>query len=222
MDQDRRAAAAAAQCHGQKLTDRKKKGHRVNKERLGAFSDGVIAVIITIMVLEMKPPHGDDLDALWPLIPVFISYVVSFVMVAIYWNNHHNMMHAARTIDGRILWANMHLLFWLSLAPFCMGWAGENHFAALPVAAYGADLLMCGVAYQLLEMALIAHHGKDSHLARALGVDPKAIASAVFYAIAIPLAFWNSMAAFGIYVLVAAMWFIPDRRFVRSGAIRPE
>ena len=187
----------------------------MTKERLTAFSDGVIAVIITIMVLEMKVPHGTGLAALWPLGPVFGSYVLSFVYVGIYWNNHHHLLYAARSIDGRILWANLHLLFWLSLIPFCSGWMGENHFETLPVALYGAVLFMCGIAYYLLSQLLIAHHGRKSNLAIALGSDRKGIVSVLLYIVAIPLAFISAPAAFAVYVLVAAIWFIPDRRIER-------
>lgn len=191
----------------------------MNKERLTAFSDGVIAVIITIMVLEMKVPHGSELAALWPLAAVFGSYVLSFVYVGIYWNNHHHLLHAVRSIDGRVLWANLHLLFWLSLIPFCSGWMGENHFDTLPVALYGAVLFMCGLAYYILTRFLIAHHGRQSSLALAVGSDRKGIASMLLYAVAIPLAFFSPPAAFAIYVLVAAIWFIPDRRIEK--ALRP-
>ena len=183
--------------------------------RLEAFSDGVIAIIITIMVLELKVPHGAELDALHPLIPVFMSYVLSFVFIGIYWNNHHHMLHAAGKVNGRILWANLHLLFWLSLIPFVTGWMGENHFAALPVALYGAVLLMAGLAYFVLARALAAHHGSDSKLAMALGKDIKGIASLVIYAAAIPLSFVNPWIAFAMYVVVAVIWFIPDRRIER-------
>ena len=191
----------------------------MNKERLTAFSDGVIAVIITIMVLELKVPHGSGLAALWPLAPVFGSYVLSFVYVAIYWNNHHHLLHAVRSIDGRILWANLHLLFWLSLIPFCSGWTGENNFETLPVALYGAVLFMCGIAYYILSRLLIAHQGRESNLAIALGSDRKGIVSLLLYIVAIPLAVFSAPAAFAVYVLVAALWFIPDRRIER--ALRP-
>jgi uncharacterized membrane protein len=191
----------------------------MNKDRLTAFSDGVIAVIITIMVLEMKVPQGAGAPALRPLAPVFGSYVLSFVFVGIYWNNHHHLLHAVRSIDGRTLWANLHLLFWLSLIPFCTGWMGENYFEALPVALYGGVLLMCGIAYYILERILIAHHGRESKLAIALGRDPKGIVSLFLYAMAIPLAFFSAMAAFAVYALVAAIWFIPDRRIER--VLRP-
>jgi uncharacterized membrane protein len=188
----------------------------MNKERLTAFSDGVIAVIITIMVLEMKVPHGSGLAALWPLAPVFVSYVLSFVYVGIYWNNHHHLLHAARSIDGRILWANLHLLFWMSLIPFCSGWMGENHFETMPVALYGVVLLMCGIAYYVLSRLLIARHGRDSDLATALGSDRKGILSVLLYIVAIPLAFLSPPAAFAVYAIVAAIWFIPDRRIEKA------
>jgi uncharacterized membrane protein len=187
----------------------------VGKGRLEAFSDGVIAIIITIMVLELKVPHGTGLDALRPLAPVFGSYVLSFVNIGIYWNNHHHMLHAAGQVNGRILWANLHLLFWLSLVPFVSGWMGENRFEALPVALYGTILLMAGFAYFLLARALAEHHGRDSKLARAFGKDTKGVVSLVIYATAIPLAFVNAWIAFALYVSVAVIWFIPDRRIER-------
>ena len=185
---------------------------QLSKGRLEAFSDGVLAIIITIMVLELKVPHGTDFESLRPLIPVFLSYVLSFTFVGIYWNNHHHLLQAARHVDGRILWANLHLLFWLSLTPFVTGWMGENHFAPLPVAMYGTVLLLSGCAYFILTRALIAHHGIASPLATALGRDRKGKASLVIYAVAIPLAFANSWASCALYVVVALMWFIPDRR----------
>jgi uncharacterized membrane protein len=184
----------------------------MSKGRLEAFSDGVIAIIITIMVLELKVPHGSELVALGPVIPVFLSYVLSFVFVGIYWNNHHHMMSAVRTVNGRILWANLHLLFWLSLIPFATRWMGENHFAALPVALYGSVMLMAGFAYFILSRTLVAHHGKDSALAIALGKDYKGIASLVLYVIAVLVSFVNPWIAVALYVFVAIMWFIPDRR----------
>jgi uncharacterized membrane protein len=184
----------------------------MSKGRLEAFSDGVIAIIITIMVLELKVPHGSELVALGPVIPVFLSYVLSFVFVGIYWNNHHHMMHAVRTVNGRILWANLHLLFWLSLIPFATRWMGENHFAAVPVALYGLVMLMAGFAYFILSRTLVAHHGKDSALAIALGKDYKGIASLVLYVIAVLVSFVNPWIAVALYVFVAIMWFIPDRR----------
>ena len=187
----------------------------MGKGRLEAFSDGVIAILITIMVLELKVPHGPGLDALTPLWPVFLSYVLSFVYVGIYWNNHHHMLHAVKHISGGVLWANLHLLFWLSLVPFVTGWMSENHFAPLPVSAYGVVLLMCGVAFRLLAFCLADHHGKGSPIAVALGRDLKGRASLILYALAIPLAFVNEWISFGIYVAVALMWLVPDRRFVR-------
>ena len=163
----------------------------MHKTRLEAFSDGVLAIIITIMVLEMKVPHGEDFAALRPLLPVFLCYVLSFVYVGIYWNNHHHMLQAARRVDGRILWANLHLLFWLSLFPFVTGWMGENHFAPLPSAVYGVVLLMAGIAYWVLARAIIANEGNDSLLGQAIGNDRKGTASIVMYAIAIPLAMFD-------------------------------
>jgi uncharacterized membrane protein len=188
----------------------------MEKGRLEAFSDGVIAIIITIMVLEIKVPHGADLAALRPLIPVFLSYILSFLYVGIYWNNHHHLFQAVRYVNGRVLWANMHLLFWLSLFPFATGWMGENHFAAMPVSLYGAVLLLAASAYYILTRTLIEHHGKDSTLAIALGRDFKGKVSLAIYALAIPLCFVYSLAACGLYVLVAILWLIPDRRIERT------
>jgi uncharacterized membrane protein len=188
----------------------------MGKGRLEAFSDAVIAIIITIMVLELKVPHGENWEALRPLVPVFLSYVLSFIYLGIYWNNHHHLLQATRYVNGYILWANMHLLFWLSLIPFATGWMGENHFAALPVAFYGGVLLFSGIAYYILTQVLIARHGTDSPLAIALGRDWKGKLSLVFYAVAVPLAFFKSWIAFAIYILVAAMWLIPDRRIERN------
>ena len=190
----------------------------MGKGRLEAFSDGVIAIIITIMVLELKVPHGElaaEPAALEPLIPVFISYVLSFVFVAIYWNNHHHMLHASRLVNGAILWANTHLLFWLSLVPFVTGWMGENHFAPSPVALYGFVMLMAGVAYTILARALVRRHGRDSPLGAALGEDVKGRMSLVLYASAIPLAFVNRWMSLALYFVVAVMWLIPDRRIER-------
>jgi TMEM175 potassium channel family protein len=188
----------------------------MSKGRLEAFSDGVIAIIITIMVLEMKVPQGADLVALRPLIPVFLSYVLSFIYLGIYWNNHHHLLQAIQHVNGRILWANLHLLFWLSLIPFVTGWMGANHFAAWPVVLYGTVLWLAGLAYFILTRTLIAHHGRDSALATALGRDFKGKASLVCYAVAIPLAFVNSWVAGVLYVLVAVMWLIPDRRLEKA------
>src|SRR5918992_3830007 len=184
--------------------------------RLEAFSDGVLAIIITIMVLELKVPHGAGLADLRPLVPVFLSYVLSFIYVGIYWNNHHHLLHAVRHVNGRILWANLHLLFWLSLIPFVTGWMGENHFAAWPVAFYGVVLLFAAIAYFILTRVLISYHGSDSAIAKALGKDFKGKVSVVFYAAAIPLAFVNSWLACALYVVVAVMWLIPDRRIERA------
>ena len=184
----------------------------MGKGRLEAFSDGVFAVIITIMVLELKVPHGSDAAALRPVIPVFLSYVLSFVFIGIYWNNHHHMLQAVHRVNGFVLWANLHLLFWLSLVPFITAWMGENHRLAVPVALYGAVLFMAGLAYYVLSRALIAIQGKDSALAKAVGKDFKGIVSVVVYAIAVALSFVNSWIAIALYILVALMWFIPDRR----------
>jgi uncharacterized membrane protein len=188
----------------------------MGKGRLEAFSDGVLAIIITIMVLEMKVPHGAGLAVLGPLIPVLLSYVLSFIFIGIYWNNHHHLLHAVQHVNGRILWANLHLLFWLSLIPFVTGWMGENHFAAWPVAFYGLILLLAAIAYFILSRVLISHHGSDSALAKAVGKDFKGKVSVVFYAVAIPLSFVNSWLACALYVLVAIMWLIPDRRIERA------
>ena len=187
----------------------------MTKNRLEAFSDGVLAIIITIMVLELKVPHGDSFAALQPLLPVFLSYVLSFLYVGIYWNNHHHLLHSTRHVSAGILWANMHLLFWLSLFPFATGWVGENHFAAMPTAAYGVVLLMAGVAYYILQLAIIARHGPQSLLAKALGRDFKGKFSMVIYLAAIPLAFLNPWIGNVLYVLVALWWLIPDRRIER-------
>ena len=188
----------------------------MQKNRLEAFSDGVLAIIITIMVLELKVPHGIDLAALKPKLPVFLSYVLSFIYVAIYWNNHHHLFHSAKHVSGGILWANMHLLFWLSLFPFATGWIGENHLAPIPTALYGFVLLMAGVAYYLLERAIIAKHGRDSLLARAVGRDWKGRLSVLLYLSGIPLSFVSPWIASGFYIAVALMWFIPDPRIERA------
>jgi len=177
-----------------------------------AFSDGVIAIIITIMVLELKPPHSTEPAALVPLLPIFGSYVLSFMMVGIYWNNHHHLLQAATCVTGRVLWANLHLLFWLSLIPFTTAWVGENRFAAFPVAVYGVVLLFAGLAYYFLCRALIAYHGSDSRLAIALGKDRKGKLSQVLYLVGIPIAFWSPTFAYGLYIAVAIMWLVPDRR----------
>ena len=188
----------------------------MGKGRLEAFSDGVIAIIITIMVLEMKVPHGDSLPVLMPLFPVFLSYVLSFVYIGIYWNNHHHMMHSVQQVSGAILWANLHLLFWLSLFPFVTGWTGENHFASMPTALYGLVLFMAAIAYWILQNVIIHHQGEGSLLAKALGRDIKGKISPLIYMAAIPLAFVDSWLANGLYVLVALMWIVPDRRIERA------
>ena len=187
----------------------------MGKGRLEAFSDGVIAIIITIMVLELKIPHGDDLNSLKSLLPVFLSYLLSFVNIGIYWNNHHHMFHAAKIINGKVMWANMHLLFWLSMIPFATGWMGENHFPTWPVALYGTVLFMAGVAYYILARSLITVHGKNSTLAVAIGKDRKGIVSVVIYFIAIAISFLNAWISLALYWVVSAMWIIPDRRIER-------
>jgi uncharacterized membrane protein len=188
----------------------------VEKDRVQAFSDGVIAILITIMVLELKIPHGHSdsahASALKDLVPVFLTYVLSFVFLGIYWNNHHHMFMATRRVNGAVLWANLHLLFWLSLLPFFTGWMGENHFAELPTAAYGAVLFMAGIAYYVLKATIISAQGDDTALADALGRDMKGKISPVICAVAIPLAFVNRWVALSLYVLVALMWLVPDRR----------
>jgi uncharacterized membrane protein len=184
----------------------------MGKTRLEAFSDGVIAIIITIMVLELKVPHGEGLTALAPLVPVFLSYVLSFIYVGIYWNNHHHMLHACHRVNGRILWANLHLLFWLSLFPFATGWMGENHFGALPSAAYGFVLLMAAIAYWILQQQIIRVQGEESILRRAIGSDWKGKLSPILYSLAIVAAFWDQRISQSIYVLLALMWLVPDRR----------
>ena len=187
----------------------------MGKNRLEAFSDGVIAIFITVMVLEMKVPHGATLAALAPVLPVFLSYVLSFVYLGIYWNNHHHMLHACETVNGAILWANLHLLFWLSLVPFMTGWMGENNFAALPAAGYGVVRLMSALAYGLLQNQIIAAHGSDSVLRRAVGNDRKGKLSQMLYLAAIGLAFVSQWVAIAIYVIVALIWVVPDQRIER-------
>lgn len=184
--------------------------------RLEAFSDGVLAIIITIMVLELKVPHAVELAALKPVLPVLLSYVLSFIYLGIYWNNHHHLFQAAKEVSGGILWANLHLLFWLSLFPFTTGWMGENHLASTPTAVYGFVLLMAAIAYQILEHAIIAKEGRGSLLARAIGRDWKGKLSSVFYLAAIPLAFVSSWIAGGLYVLAALLWLIPDPRIEKE------
>ena len=186
------------------------------KSRLEAFSYGVIAIVITIMVLELKIPHGTEWQDFRPLLPILGTYVLSFTFVAIYWNNHHHLLHTVRQVSARILWSNLHLLFWLSLVPFVTGWMGENHFAAWPVALYGVVLLMAGIAYFILTRAIIRHHGQDSTLAAAVGRDLKGWASIVACGAAIPMSLLNRWVAVGLYVVVALMWFIPDRRIEKT------
>jgi uncharacterized membrane protein len=188
----------------------------MEKGRLEAFSDGVIAVIITIMVLELHVPHGGQLSDLTPLFPKFFCYVLSFINVGLYWNNHHHMFQAVKHVNGRILWSNLHLLFWLSLIPVSTDWMGENHFEQMPVIFYGVILLMCGVAYAILVSALIDRHGRDSLLAKAIGRDTKGKISVVMYAAAIGLGFVNAWIAVGLYLSVAAMWLVPDTRFEKA------
>ncbi len=187
----------------------------MGKTRLEAFSDGMIAIFITIMVLEMKVPHGETIDALLPLLPVFLSYVLSFVYLGIYWNNHHHMLHACRRVTGAILWANLHLMFWLSLIPFVTGWMGENHFASGPSALYGAVLLMSGFAYSVLQQLIITSQGPDSVLKKAVGNDRKGKMSLVAYTVAIAASFWFPQVSLAIYVCVATAWLVPDRRIER-------
>lgn len=188
----------------------------MGKNRLEAFSDGVLAIIITIMVLELKVPHHADLAALQPLLPSFLSYVLSFIYVGIYWNNHHHMLHAAKHVSGAVLWANLNLLFWLSLFPFATGWMGENHFAALPSAIYGFVLLMAAISYYLLQQSVIAADGPGSLLKQAIGSDWKGKASPVLYLTAMAVAFWIPAVAQAIYVAVALIWLIPDQRIERA------
>lgn len=188
----------------------------MGKNRLEAFSDGVIAIIITIMVLEMKVPHGDSIETLTPLLPVFMSYVLSFIYIGIYWNNHHHMLHTVTRVTGAILWANLHLLFWLSLFPFVTGWMGENHFAAAPSALYGGVLLAAAIAYFILQQTIIAQQGPESPLKAMLGRDWKGKLSPVVYVIGIASTFFVSWVAQALYVLIALVWLVPDRRIERS------
>ena len=188
----------------------------MNKNRLEAFSDGVIAIIITIMVLELKVPHGTDWAAIRPLLPALGTYVISFVFLGIYWNNHHHLLHTADRVNGAVLWANLHLLFWLSLVPFVTGWTGENHFASIPTFAYGVVFVMAGLAYQLLERAIIHLHGPDSKLRRAIGDDLKGKLSLAAYLAALPLAFYDPRISWAIFVVVALVWVLPDVRIERE------
>lgn len=188
----------------------------MGKSRFEAFSDGVLAIIITIMVLELKVPHGESLAALTPLIPVFLSYVLSFVYVGIYWNNHHHMLHTCHKVTGPMLWANLHLLFWLSLFPFVTGWMGENHFAPIPTAVYGVVLFMAAIAYRLLQQIIIASQGRDSLLKKAVGSDWKGKLSPVIYLMAIAAAYWSQRISQVLYVVVALLWLVPDRRIEKA------
>ncbi|HZM59689.1 MAG TPA: TMEM175 family protein [Vicinamibacterales bacterium] len=188
----------------------------MGKGRLEAFSDGVIAIIITIMVLELRVPHGDDPASLVPLLPVLASYVLSFVIIGIYWNNHHHLLHTVKHVTGGILWSNLHLLFWLSLVPFVTGWMGENHFGPWPVALYGAVMLMCGCAYYVLTHTIIRHHGPESALLAAIGTDRKGVISVALYALAIVLSLANRWVSVALYVGVAVIWLVPDRRIERA------
>lgn len=189
--------------------------HFIPKSRMEAFSDGVIAIVITIMVLEMKVPHGSDLMSLRPIIPVFFSYLLSFIYLGIYWNNHHHLLHAAKQINGKIMWANLHLLFWLSLIPFVTGWLGENHHDSWPTALYGIVLLWAAFAYLILQTLIVKYHGKDSPLAHALGKDFKGLISLACYLAAIGFAFVNPWISDALYIFVAALWFVPDQRIER-------
>jgi len=188
----------------------------MDKGRMEAFSDGVIAIIITIMVLELRPPHVAEISGLRPLMPTLLSYSLSFVILGIYWNNHHHLLQAIEHVDGRVLWANLHLLFWLTLFPFGAAWMGEAKFAAVPVALYGVVQLLAGVAYFILTRALVALHGLDSVIATAIGRDFKGKISVVIYAAAVALAFLQPWVAFSLYVLVAVMWLVPDRRIEKT------
>lgn len=188
----------------------------MGKGRVEAFTDGVVAIIITIMVLELKVPHGETFSALLPMWPAFFSYILSFIYVGIYWNNLHNMFHTVKQVDGRVLWANLHLLFWLSLMPISTDFMGENHFAAAPVAVYGGVLLLCAIAYAILVMQLRRLHGPDTPFAKAIGRDAKGKLSVVLYLVGIALSFVSPWLSAAVYVLVAAIWLIPDRRFERQ------
>jgi uncharacterized membrane protein len=187
----------------------------VNKGRLEAFSDGVVAIIITIMVLEMRVPHGTDPASLRPILPVFLSYVLSYVNVGIYWTNHHHLLHASQHVTGRVLWSNLLLLFWLSLFPFCTGWMGENHFASLPTAVYGMVLLLAAYSYLVLQAAIVAADGPDSPVARAVGADRKGLLSRILYLAGVVGSFWRPWIGWTCYVVVALIWFVPDRRIER-------
>ncbi|OJW83675.1 MAG: hypothetical protein BGO69_05095 [Bacteroidetes bacterium 46-16] len=188
----------------------------MTKSRLEAFSDGVLAIIITIMILEIKVPEGDTFEALQGVLPSFLSYVLSFIFIGIYWSNHHHMMHAVTSVNGAVLWANLALLFWLSLIPFATNWMSENHFTTVPVALYGMVLLMCAISYTILVQVLLRHLGKDSLLAKALGSDIKGWISLAMYGVAVLVAFYNSKISLAIYIAVALVWLIPDRRIEKK------
>ena len=185
----------------------------MSKGRLEAFSDGVLAIIITIMVLELRPPHTDTIESLKPLWPVFLSYILSFINIGIYWNNHHHMLQATQRVSGRVLWSNTHLLFWLSLLPFATAWMGENHFTTIPIALYGCVLWMCGFAYYILAHSLKQLHGKDAAFSKALGNDQKGKLSLLLYSLGIGVSFIHPLLGFSSYVLVILMWLVPDKRF---------
>ena len=194
---------------------------QIGKTRMEAFSDGVIAILITILVLELKIPHGEDIGAIKGLFPVFISYVLSFIYLGIYWNNHHHMLHTAKSVSGGILWANMHLLFWLSLIPFTTGWMGENHFATVPTQLYGFVLFMAGLAYYILQRTIISFQGSDSILKSAIGTDWKGKLSPAIYLVAIIAAIWEPWVALALYAAVAIMWIVPDPRIARFYHVKP-
>ncbi len=188
----------------------------MNKQRLEAFSDGVIAIIITIMVLELKVPHGEGISDLTPLVPVFFGYLLSFIFIAIYWNNHHHLLHATQKVNGKILWANTHLLFWLSLIPFTTGWMGEHAMAAIPVVLYGINLILCAIAFTILTKLLVSHHGAKSLLANSVNASNKGLISLALYFVGTAIAFWFPLVAYIIYAAVALMWLIPDRRIEKG------
>jgi len=188
----------------------------MDKGRLEAFSDGVIAIIITIMVLELKTPAGAGIENLQPLYPVFLTYLLSFIFIGIYWNNHHHIMQAAHSVNGAILWANMHLLFWLSLIPFVTNWMGETHFARWPVTCYGVALIMCAISYTIFTITLVRHHGKNSLLAKAIGGDRKGFLSLIIYTVAIALSWIDHRISFGLYLVVALIWLVPDKRIEKK------
>lgn len=195
---------------------------RIGKTRLEAFSDGVLAIILTIMVIEIKAPHSPDVEAFIELMPKFMSYLMSFLIVGIYWNNHHHMLHMCAFITGRILWANLHLLFWLSLIPFSTAWMGENHFAQIPIFIYGCNLLLCSIGYYLLQLSIIQSQGSFSKLQEALGGDWKGKISPIIYILGIVVSFWEPLASFALYGMVSLLWLLPDRRIERVYHLRPD